>query len=215
MGSIPRGTSPHGGEYCKDPECRHPDPDNEVPVSGATNETIHASVFARYQGSIQERTAVERTELVKLEKLEELNNHRAQFRREIAIPLLTWDPEALGVFRYEKPTTEPERYHRVKSQFGAWKWTGRCLKTGKLFDMWEEPDVIGEPCGLRKLNSKGTEYDGQATFPAGKLMARFKGDLIMPRKFPKPKPQTEDEIRKRMKDHRYLLEGFKPEDEKA
>jgi len=203
------GTVPHSDEYCTDPECLHPG--NKAPVKGATNETIHASVFARYKGSIQERTAEERAEIVKLEKLEDLNIHRAELKKEraIAVSLLTWDPEALSVFRYEKPATQSERYRRVKDQaVGAWKWTGRCLKTGKLFDMWEEPDVIGEACGLGKSNSEGTVYAEQVTFPAGELVAWLKGDLIKPPEFPESKPPTKEEITKRLTDHNYLQENF-------
>ena len=171
-------------------ECVHPG--NKAPVKGATNETIHASVFARYQGSIKERTAEERAEVIRLEKLEELNEHKAKRGQDkaVAVSILTWDPEALSGFRHDKPTTESGRYRReYVKEVGAWKWTGRCLKTRKLFDMWEEPDA----------------YDKKVT---AELVARLKGDLIKPSIFTERMPESEEATAKRMKDHEYLQEGF-------
>ena len=201
---------PHSDEYCDDPECLHPS--NKAPVKGATNETIHASVFARYHRGELGRTGVLELEEPEGQKIKHQSEHGQD--KVIPVPLLTWDPEALGVFRHEKPTTESTRYRRERVEVGdpkalAWKWTGRCLKTGKLFDMWEEPDVVGEACGLGKPNSKGTSYAEQVTFPAGELMARLKGDLIKPSLFPPPKIESAEELKKRESDHIYLLEKFK------
>ena len=103
---------------CHEKSCKHPVVLWDKP--GATNETIHASVFARF----------------------------TEVKKGMVMKVYQWDPESLRGFRVDtsrdpktdfkrEPCSEPEG-SEIPYKF---KWRGTCcLHQGKYFEMYEEPD---------------------------------------------------------------------------
>lgn len=111
-------TAPPEPVECQEQTCTHPIVKWDQP--GATNETIHASVFARFK-KVQEG---------------------------MEMKVYQWNPESLQGFRVNtskdpktdfrrEPCSEPEG-SEIPYKF---KWKGTCcLHEGKYFEMYEEPD---------------------------------------------------------------------------
>jgi len=103
---------------CREDTCKHPIVLWDQP--GATNETIHASVYARFMG----------------------------VKKGMVMKVQQWNPESLRGFRVNaskdptadferEPCSEPEG-SEIPYKF---KWRGTCrLHEGKHFEMYEEPD---------------------------------------------------------------------------
>lgn len=129
---------------CLDPDCSHPQ--THWNQKGGTNETIHASVYARVR-------AVQQGKLLVIPGLDKQGKPKPYAGKE------TWDPKSLAMFRQPEHTTAYPCYFREATtdeptELKVWKqkkggqdispnqfaWYGRCYKSKKFFQMYEEPD---------------------------------------------------------------------------
>lgn len=123
---------------CGDPNCKHPISMWDQP--GGTNETIHASVFARFQ-------AVKAGKVMKVEQ---------------------WNPRSLQGFRVdvhsEDPKTDFKREACAPRPMGldvpyVFKWRGTCCKDqSKYFEMYEEPDDYYKDGLMEQLRVHDEEF---------------------------------------------------------
>lgn len=112
--STPSAAEP---ERCEDPSCKHPLQTNRWQQPEGTNETIHASVYARF--------------------LAQKNGQ--------AMKVAEWNPVSLSGFRVDatgKATVDIRRKPCSPEEAPyKFKWVGACMvHKDKVFEMYEEPD---------------------------------------------------------------------------
>lgn len=210
--------------YCSDSACCHPsrlgkfprDSDGNPILSPnsqfATNETIHASVYARFK-AIQPTSKdpkFRETEKARQTSKSKLYPQKKGEEKRVTVSLLDWNPGALDAFKEtDKAKSKEERYRREVHPSGAVLWIGTCFRTGKLFEMLEEPDrqtqnvapavqgALGVGNVMRMLNSKA---EGGLPNPWPVIPGQ-------PSKPPQV-PRTEEEKEKFWMEHLYLEDGF-------
>lgn len=178
---------PTDSDYCEDPTCCHPAKQGKYPTNeygfpelvnlppSATCETIHGSMWARYEAHCEAHENKEREKKFRegeSERQKAITVDKPKDDEEKALPtsLLDWDPESLAPFRTgEKHDAKKKNRYNRQELFpgGPIVWIGRCLKTGKLFQMLEEPDRLqlqepsekkaGEEAAKTNGNSNGAE----------------------------------------------------------
>ena len=152
---------------CKNSGCHHPvQLWNQI---GATNETIHATVYTRYKKQQEARDKKQQKELdPKQQKEWTQEQHKAWKKQQVEEErnrerLKKWNPKSLDQFR-EK---DSDRFHRVECAQpeggGRYKnkWVGSCLlHKGKQFEVWEEPDdEVGKENDPRLMEQLRTHDD--------------------------------------------------------
>lgn len=146
------GTPAPEDEYCTEEGCRHPNRSWNGP--GGTNETIHASVWARFE-ALKQMKLKEAAKKGSAEKSEFLD--------------IQWAPPALSAFLHNGEYRHEEVGNDdIARNYGyTHKWVGRCIVSKKLFAMYEEPDNLkpGDEIGELQIIDPNTKTLEKLKYP--------------------------------------------------